>query len=200
MSGFGMQFLGLRRKTGIPPLLATMTTCCGANEERHDRVVAFDAAERVARFNADWYAAATEFGLFSVERQFLVALTPAIDPVFDQAREETDDWENPAWWEHTWGLVELHDNWDLAGAGAASGVLGSRHGYPGFVMSATDGSVFVVGTVWQDSIGVAVVPQPHRSPTLRELAHRNLNLTGRRTAEEREDLLKWLARAECASS
>ncbi|WP_344475943.1 hypothetical protein [Nonomuraea monospora] len=95
-------------------------------------------------------------------------------------------------------MVELHDTWDLAGAGAASGVLGSGHGHPGFAMSATDSSVFVAGTVWQDSIGVAVVPQPHRSPMLQELARRNL--AGRRTAEEREDLLKWLARAEAVSS
>ncbi|MEU0477741.1 hypothetical protein ABZ260_00950 [Streptosporangium sp. NPDC006013] len=191
MSSFGMRFLGLRRGTGIPARIAGMVTSCGPDDGRHDRTVELHDSDRVAKFNADWYEMATEFGLFSTDGRFLVSLSPAVDPVFDQAREEADDWQDPAWWECVWGLVELLSDWDIAGAGAASRVLGSGYGYPGFAMSALDGSVFVVGTQWQDSIGVAVVPTPYRSPTLREMARRNM---GTRTASENEDLIAFLGR------
>ncbi|GAA2915497.1 hypothetical protein GCM10010517_81590 [Streptosporangium fragile] len=196
MLSFGMKLLGIRRGTGIPAFIAGMVTSCGPKEGRRDRVVKLHDPDRIAKFNADWYAMATEFGLFATDRRFLVSLSPAIDPVFDRAREEAEDWEDPAWWESVWGLVELLSEWDLAGAGAASRVLGSGYGHPGFVMSAVDGSVFVVGTVWQDSIGTAVLPTPYCSPTLRDLARRSM---GSRTASENEDLAAWLARGkDCA--
>lgn len=191
MMGFGMRFLCLRRGTGIPARMAGMVTSCGPEEGRRDRVVKLDDPHCIEKFNADWYEMSTEFGLFSADRRFLVSLSPAIDPVFDRAREEADDWEDPAWWERVWGLVELSSDWDLAGAGAASGVLGAGYCTPGFAMSAVDGSVFVVGTVWQDSIGTAVLPEPYRSPTLQELARRSL---GTRTASENEDLIAFLDR------
>ncbi|MEV4476527.1 hypothetical protein [Nonomuraea sp. NPDC049504] len=192
MSAFGMRFLGLKRGTGIPTRLTGVVTCAGGNDGRHDRIISLEDEDRVTRFNAEWYELATEYKLLSADRQFLVALTPAIDPVFAQAREATDDWEDPAWWEYTWGLVELEESWDIAGAGAASGVLGSTYGEPAFVMSSLDGSVFVAGTRWEDSIGVAVVPEPYRSSTLRKLARRNLDV-GRITEEEEKDLRVWLA-------
>ncbi|GII77229.1 hypothetical protein Sru01_22110 [Sphaerisporangium rufum] len=171
-----------------------MVTSCGPEEGRRDRIVKLPDPDRVVKFNADWYEIATEFGLFAADRSFLVALSPAIDPVFDQAREEAHDWEDPVWWQSMWGLVELADDWDLAGQGAASGILGSGYGHPGFSMSAVDGSVFIVGTVWQDSIGTVVLPKPYRSPTLRGLAHRNM---GSRTAAEEEDLIAFLNREHC---
>ncbi|GII67028.1 hypothetical protein Skr01_71130 [Sphaerisporangium krabiense] len=193
MAGFGMRFVCLTRRTGIPAFIAGMATSCSPEEGRRDRVVGLDDPQRVGKFNADWYELSTEYGLFSADRRFLVSLTPAIDPAFNSAREEADDWEDPAWWEHSWGLVELSDEWDLAGAGAASGVLGSEYGHPGFAMSAIDGSVLIAGTVWQDSIGSAVLPKPYRSPTLRELARRNV---GFRTPSENEDLITFLNRNE----
>ncbi|GAA3417959.1 hypothetical protein [Streptosporangium vulgare] len=196
MSSFGMKFLGLRHGTGIPTFVAGRVTSCGQEEGRRDRIVKLDDPNLISKFNSDWHEMATEFGLFSVDRRFLVSLSPAIDPVFDQAREETDDWEAPSWWESVWGLVELLNDWDLAGAGAASRVLGAGYGHPSFAMSAMDGSVFVVGTVWQDSIGTAALPTPYCSPTLRDSARKSL---GSRTAAENEDLKAWLARGkECA--
>lgn len=191
MLAFGMRFLGTRRGTGIPTRIARVTTCAGPEDGRRDRIVDLNDVDLIARFNAEWCALATEHGLFSAERQFLVALTPAIDPAFAQEREETDDWEDPAWWEYVWGLVELQEDWDIAGAGAESGVLGSAYGQPAFVMSAIDGSVFVVGTRWEDGIGVVALPQPYRSSTLRELARRNLEAGGR-TEEEEQDMQAWL--------
>lgn len=196
MLGFGMKFLGLKRRTGIPAFIGGMVTSCGREEGRRDRIVKLHDPDRVMKFNADWYAMATEFGLFSKDRCFLVSLSPAIDPVFDRAREEAEDWKNPVWWESVWGLVELLNDWDLAGAGAASHVLGSGYSHPDFVMSAVDGSVFIAGTVWQDSIGTVVLPMPYCSPTLRSLARRSIRS---RTASEGEDLEAWLARGEeCA--
>ncbi|MEU6781646.1 hypothetical protein ABZ912_20795 [Nonomuraea angiospora] len=174
--------------------MAMVATSAYDEESWHVRAVELSDPNWVAKFNADWYALANELGLFSADRRFLVMLTPAIDPAFDQAREAADDWEDPAWWEHVWGLVELEEGWDLAGAGAASGVLGSGYGSPAFVMSAIDGSVFVVGADWRDSIGVAALPAPHCSAGLQEMARRNLD--SRRTEGEREDLLAWLARGE----
>jgi hypothetical protein len=194
MAGFGLRLLSVRRGTGIPTLIARMATCAGRQDGRRDRIIEQTDPDLVVRFNSDWYDLAIESGLFAIDRQFLVALSPAIDPVFDRARDEADDWQNPAWWEYVWGLVELQENWDIAGAGAESGILGSAYGVPGFAMSATDGSVFVVGTRWEGSIGIAVVPMPYRSRTLRELARRNLDAG--RTEEEKEDLRAWLAREE----
>ncbi|MFF5110015.1 hypothetical protein [Streptosporangium sp. NPDC000509] len=189
----GLKLLDIRHRTGIPTFIAGMVTSCGPQEGRCDQVINLDDPDRVAKFNADWYAMATDFGLFSADRRFLVALSPAIDPVFDQAREETDNWEDPAWWESVWGLVELLDDWDLAGAGAASHVLGSGYGYPEFAMSAIDGSVFVAGTVWQDSIGITVLPAPYCSPTLQDSARKSL---GSRTVSENEDLAAWIVRGK----
>jgi len=195
MSSFGMKYLCLKRETGIPTVMARMVTCCGRDEGRRDRTVESRDPDRIAKFNSDWFEMATDLGLFSAGRRFMVSLSPAIDPVFDQAREETDNWKDPAWWESVWGLVELDSDWDLAGAGAASRVLGAGFGHPSFATSAEDGSVFIVGTVWQDSIGVAAMPEPHRSPTLRELARRNM---GKRTASENRDLAMFLERGkEC---
>lgn len=193
MSSFGMRFLCLKHATGIPTLIAGMVTSCGRGEGRSDRTVKLDDPDRVAKFNSDWFEMATDLGLFSTKRRFMVSLSPAIDPVFAQAREETDNWEEPAWWESVWGLVELHSDWDLAGAGAASGVLGAGFGHPSFAMSAEDGSVFIVGTVWQDSIGIAAMPKPHCSPTLREVARRNM---GSRTVSENRDLAMFLERGK----
>ncbi|MGP3910071.1 hypothetical protein [Nonomuraea sp. 10N515B] len=193
MSDFGMRFLGLRRETGIPAFIAGMVTSCGRDEGRCDRTVKLSDPDRIAKFNVDWYEMATELGLLTEDRRFLVSLSPAIDPVFDQAREQATNWEDPMWWESVWGLVELLGDWDFAGAGAAAGILGSGYGHPGFVMSAIDGSVFVVGTVWQDSIGIAAMPEPYCSPTLRELARRNM---GSRTVAENNDMAAFLVRGE----
>lgn len=192
-SGFGMIFLGLRRGTGIPANLAGSVTSCSRTEGRRDRTVELHDPERIEKFNADWFEMATELGLFSEDHRFLVALSPAIDPIFDQAREAAENWKDPVWWEWVWGLFKLQDGWDLAGAGAESGVLGSGYGYPGFAMSAMDGSVFIVGTVWQDSIGTAALPEPYNSPTLRELARRRM---GKRTDSENRDLAIFLGRGK----
>lgn len=182
MKDCGLRFLGFRRGTGIPPYVAGMITSCCPDEGRRDRTVALDDPVRVPKANADWFELATEFGLFSVDRQFLLSISVPSPGAVD----DTDV-------EGVWGFVELLDDWDIMGAGCAVGVTGSRYGCPAFVMSALDGSVFVQGTVWQDSIGTVVLPNPHRVRSLRDVARLNVGKPYR-TAAEDEDTLAWLAR------
>ncbi|WP_229400403.1 hypothetical protein [Micromonospora okii] len=190
MPGFGLRFLGFKRSTGIPNFVAWSVTSCHPREGRRDRTVGIDDPDRVSKANAGWYALATELKLFSAERLFLVSLDLSIDLAADRGSVD----EDPA--EMVWGLVELLDEWDIMGAGAASRILGWGFGCPGFAMSAVDGSVFVQGTVWQDSIGSSALPCPSQVPSLREMVRKNLGKPYR-TAAENEDALSWLARTDC---
>src|SRR3954469_21026919 len=114
MPTFGFEFLGLRRGTGIPSFAAWTVTSRSPDEGRRDRTVGLNTPDRVALANADWFALASEFGLFSADRQFLLSLEIADD-------DKLADGE-PG--ERVWGLVELHDDWDVMGAGAAAHILG----------------------------------------------------------------------------
>ncbi|MEV5493028.1 hypothetical protein AB0L47_34495 [Streptomyces bobili] len=182
MKDCGLRFLGFRRGTGIPPYVAGMVTSRHSDEGRRDRTAALDDPARVPKANAGWFELATRFGLFSANRQFLLSISvPHPDAV-----DDTDV-------EGVWGLVELLDDWDIMGAGCAVGITGSQCGRPAFVMSALDGSVFVQGTVWQASIGTAVLPNPHRVQSLRDVARLSVGKPYR-TAAEDEDTLAWLAR------
>ncbi|MFE3787084.1 hypothetical protein [Streptomyces goshikiensis] len=181
MTECGLRFLGLRCSTGIPPYLAGMVTSRHPDEGRRDRTVGLDDPDRVAKANADWYELATEFGLFSEERRFLLSLPV---PVASEGADEPP--------EAVWGLVELLDAWDIMGKGGEVGITGWAYGCPAFVMSAVDGSVFVQGTMWQDSMGTAILPAPHCVKALRDVARLNVGKSYR-TAAENEDTLAWLA-------
>ncbi|MEO3777024.1 hypothetical protein ABGB16_09250 [Micromonospora sp. B11E3] len=188
MAGFGFEFLSFERSTGIPSFAAWMVTSTHPNEGRRDRTVGIDDPERVSRANADWYELASDYGLFAEDRRFLVSLeVPLPSPVGGADEEEVG--------ELVWGLVELAEEWDVMGLGAASGVLGWASGCPGFAMSSLDGSVFVQGTVWQESIGTAVLPAPHKVASLREVVRRNVGKSYRTPAED-ADALAWLARGD----
>ena len=182
MKDCGLRFLGFRRGTGIPPYIAGMVTSCHPDEGRRDRTTALDDPARIPKANADWFELATECGLFSADRRFLLYISvPRPD-----AADDTDV-------EGVWGLVELLDDWDIMGAGCAAGITGSQYGSPAFVMSALDGSVFVQGTVWQDSIGTAVLPNPQSVQSLRDIASLSVGKPYQTTAEN-EDTLAWLTR------
>lgn len=185
----GLRFLGLKRSTGIPPYLAGMVTSCHPDEGRRDRTVDLEDPDRVAKANANWHQLAMEYGLFSEERRFLLSLP--ISAGSEGADNSADD-EPP---EAVWGLVELLDGWDIMGKGGEVRITGWDYGCPAFVMSAVDGSLFVQGTMWQDSIGTAVLPVPHRVKALRDIARLNVGKPYR-TAAENEDTLAWLARGD----
>ena len=189
MLNCGLKFLGFKRSTGIPVFAAGMVTSRHPDEGRQDRTVSLEDPDFVAKANADWYALATEFGLFSVDRRFLLSVDLSVD--LDDVEALAPD--EPG--ECVWALVELLDNWDIVGVGAASGITGRTYGDPAFVMSAVDGSVFVQGTMWQDSIGTAVLPTPHRVRSLRDVVRLNVGKLYR-TVDENEDALLWLAREE----
>ncbi|GGY69758.1 hypothetical protein [Streptomyces omiyaensis] len=182
MKSCGLRFLGFRRGTGIPPYLAGTVTSRRTDEGRRDRTAPLDAPDRVARANAGWFELATETGLFSDDRRFLLAVNVPRPGAVDDTDVEA-----------VWSLVELLEDWDIMGAGCEAGITGSRHGFPAFVMSALDGSVFVQGTVWQDGIGTAVLPAPHRVESLRETARLNVGKPYR-SAAENADTLAWLER------
>ncbi|OSP43550.1 hypothetical protein B7767_09545 [Streptomyces sp. 13-12-16] len=184
MKDCGLRFLGFRRGTGIPPYIAGMITSCHPDQGRRDRTVALDDPARVPKANAGWLELATELGLLSAARQFLLSISVPSPGAVD----DTDV-------EGVWGLVELLEDWDIMGAGCAVGITGSRYGCPAFVMSALDGSVFVQGTVWQDAIGTVALPDPHRVRSLRDVARLNVGKPYR-TAAENEDTLTWLARQD----
>ncbi|MBL7498752.1 hypothetical protein I6A84_04410 [Frankia sp. CNm7] len=152
LEGCGLRFLGFRYLTGIPPFAAGMVTSCHPDEGRRDRTVRLDDPDLVSKANADWYALATEFGLFSAERQFLLGISVPIGSGGGKTVSHDEEVEA------VWGLVELLDDWDIMGKGAAAGITGGPYGRPAFVMSAVDGSVFVQGTVWQDCIGTRRPP------------------------------------------
>ncbi|MGC5019819.1 hypothetical protein [Micromonospora sp. DT47] len=189
MAEFGFDFLGIKRSTGIPSFAAWMVTSSHPDEGRRDRTVSLDDPERVSKANADWYTLATDYGLFTDGRRFLVSLEV---PLAAAGGSGPDDEEEA---ELVWGLVQLADEWDVMGVGAASGVLGWGPGCPGFAMSSLSGSVFVQGTVWQDSIGTAVLPAPYKATSLRETVRRNVGKPYR-TVAENEDALAWLALGE----
>ena len=163
---------------------AGMVTSCRPDEGRQDRTAAIDDPVSLSKANADWLEPATLFGLFSADRQFLLAISMPSPGAVD----DTDV-------EGVWRLVELLDDWDIMGAGCAVGVTGGRYGCPAFVMPALDGSVFEQGTVWQDSIGTAVLPHPRRVRSLQDVARLNVGKPYRTTAED-EDALAWLATQE----
>ncbi|MFI6232051.1 hypothetical protein ACIBD9_00650 [Micromonospora sp. NPDC050784] len=183
MADFGFRFLGLRTGTGVPNFAAWMVTSRQPNEGRCDRTVSLDDPDRVAKANADWYELSSEHGLFSKERRFLVSLELPLSDAVDEVGELI------------WGEVELADEWDVMGLGAASGVLGWARGCPGFAMSSLDGSVFLQGTVWQDSIGTAVLPDTYSVASLRDAVRRNVGKPYR-TAADNADALTWLNRAD----
>ncbi|WP_432926351.1 hypothetical protein ACQPZZ_35610 [Microbispora sp. CA-135349] len=189
MKGCGLRFLGFRYSTGIPAFAAGMVTSCYPGEGRRDRTVGLDDPALVPKANADWYALATEYGLFSAKRQFLLSINVPI------GSDEGETAPGNEMVEPVWGLVELLEDWDIMGKGAAAGITGGPYGRPAFVMSALDGSVFVQGTVWQDCIGTAVLPNPHRVQSLRNVVQRSVGKPYR-TAAENEDALTWLARGD----
>jgi len=105
----------------------------------------------VERANAAWFRLAEKYGLFGPGREFLLA-GPACD----------DGDDAPAW-----RRVRLLDDWDLVGAGAASGLLGSRAGCPEFVASSLDGRVAVQCTTEEDGVISIVTTEPWQAPTIR---------------------------------
>jgi hypothetical protein len=63
--------------------------------------------------------------------------------------------------ERQWLRVRLVEPWDLAGLGAASGVLGSGAGRPDFAMLALQGWVAIRATTGEDGVELWALPYPN---------------------------------------
>lgn len=125
----------------------------------------------VAEANKGWYELSRDGGLFSADREFLVAVE----------RHEKE------WW---WARVGLADTWDVMGAGAA-GALGSGFGLPGFAMLSLTGDVIVCGLEWQSSIGAVLVSNFNELQSLREFAEWRAGWQGT-TERDQAAIRSWL--------
>ncbi|MFB8133533.1 hypothetical protein [Streptomyces mirabilis] len=64
--------------------------------------------------------------------------------------------------------VELCDEWDVVGAGCASGLFGAGESNPTFAVTSLSSGVVMVAGYWQVGIGFAVASRPERIAKLRE--------------------------------
>lgn len=170
LSRAGFKFLEVveTRDDLVPYLVARYATYLQAEDGRWDVVIKHDEPNLGARFNAEWERAAQECGLFSTtsdgRREFLLGL----DILTDVSNEEDEEDSHS----YRWVRVQLCDEWDVAGAGCASGLFGTGENNPSFAATSLNGDVVMVAGYWQVGIGFTVVSHPERIATLREHAKR----------------------------
>ncbi|MDT0345854.1 hypothetical protein [Streptomyces litchfieldiae] len=133
-----------------PPLAAVrMLVACRPDEGRRDGWVDEENPGLVDAANEGWFALAREHGLFDpTEREFLLGV-----PTTEEDAE--------------WRRAKLLDTWDLFGAGAATGLLGSAAGRPEFVMSSLDGRAVMQGTTYHHGVTSIAMSELWRVPTVR---------------------------------
>ncbi|MFD3655202.1 hypothetical protein [Streptomyces sp. NPDC058620] len=126
-------------------------------------VIPHKEAALCARINDEWERLALERGLVSKGaeggREFLVGLDISGSDPNEAEPEEISC---------RWVRVELAPEWDVAGAGCASFVLGAGAGNPAFIMASLDGELLMHGGYYQDGIALSVVAHPGSIPRLRE--------------------------------
>ncbi|WP_329276155.1 hypothetical protein [Streptomyces sp. NBC_01451] len=174
----GLRLLGTVDATEplIPPTLATFASSCTTEDGAFGEAVDLDDPRVREEANSEWYRLALRAGLFSgVDRRFLVAVNFA-----DSGPHQ--------WW---WVRVELLDEWDIVGAGAASGILGNGPCRPSFVMLSLDGGIILRCDVGQASIDFSIVLEPHHAQTL--LRHGEWMVVAPRVDElTRAQIRRWL--------
>jgi hypothetical protein len=155
----GLHLIGRGGDGQLPVAAAWLATSARPEDGRRDELVDKNDPELVVKANQGWYRLAEQHGLFTEDRLFLLGVDfagPDAGPLL------------------RWVTVKLGPDWDVMGAGAASGVLGSGVGMPEFVMLRLDGSVIVRGTTWQRSIGSLVLPNPRGVPVIASYVERLL--------------------------
>ncbi|MEV7684121.1 hypothetical protein AB0O64_37130 [Streptomyces sp. NPDC088341] len=154
----------------LPVFAATHAVSCGPETGRQDAYVEYDDPHLIERANRGWYELATSSGLFTADREFLLAL-----PAHRYSAQAADRHRR-----HVWRRVRLLDHWDVMGAacairlgtsayGYAEHLLGGGAGRPGFVMLSLDSGVAVSGTTWQAGISSLAVPNPGRAEVIRRM-------------------------------
>jgi hypothetical protein len=137
-------------------------------------VVDIDDPCRIYKLNAGWYLLATESGLFTEHREFLLKVDYA------------DPGDVP---ELAWVRVQLLDRWDIAGSGVAA--LGS-YDAPEFTVLSVNGRVLMRTTMWGDGrIGTLVIPCPATTSIIRDYIER-MAYNPRYSSTVRQAARTWL--------
>lgn len=160
----------------LPVAAAWLAVSCRREDGRRDETVSKGDPRLIEKANAGWLRLAIRHGFMGDEREFLVGV--------DRAEKDATPILR-------WARVRLSKEWDIMGAGAASGVLGSMAGMPEFVMLSLGGDIIVRGTTWQDSIGSLMVPNPHLIPIFRDYVGRR-NVNPRTAPRDRAEGEAWL--------
>ncbi|MGW7606102.1 hypothetical protein ACWGKW_02230 [Streptomyces sp. NPDC054766] len=160
----------------LPVAAAWLATSCRREDGRRDETVDRGDPRLIEKANDGWFRLVLDYGFLGDDQEFLLGVNYADDGSVPILR---------------WARVRLLEEWDIMGAGAASGVLGSAAGLPEFAMLSLDGNVVLRGTTWQKSIGSLAVPNPHRVNIIRDyVARRSAN--SRTPATERAEGEAWL--------
>ncbi|WP_338693006.1 hypothetical protein V2W30_01675 [Streptomyces sp. Q6] len=114
----------------------------GRFDSRPDEVADVDEPGLADKVNASWYRMAVDHGLFSEEREFLLAV--------DFALPEDEDVEGEY---RGWARVRLLDEWDVVRSEVAQfrssmGDLLTERFVPEFTVVSLDGQVLMNTTVW----------------------------------------------------
>jgi hypothetical protein len=173
----GLQWCAAEAVGGALPVAAAwLATSCRREDGRRDETVRRDDPQLIEKANDGWFRLARDHGFLGEDREFLLGVNHADDESVPILR---------------WARVRLLQEWDIMGAGAATGILGSAAGLPEFAMLSLDGNVILRGTVWQESIGSLLVPDPHRVKIIRDYVERR-SANPRTPAAERAEGEAWL--------
>ncbi|MEH0581602.1 MULTISPECIES: hypothetical protein [Streptomyces] len=173
----GLQWCAAEAGGGALPVTAAwLATSCRREDGRRDETVRRDDPQLIEKANDGWFRLARDHGFLGEDREFLLGVNHADDESVPILR---------------WARVRLLQEWDIMGAGAATGILGSAAGFPEFAMLSLDGNVILRGTVWQETIGSLLVPDPHRVKIIRDYVERR-SANPRTPAAERAEGEAWL--------
>ncbi len=171
-----------RASVRLPVLAARVAVSCRRDEGRidaaPDEVADIEDPARVEKLNAGWIRLAEEHGLFTEDREFLLAVNYTNDP--DSAGPEL-----------AWVRVRLLDGWNIAeGTVAALGTPVS----PEFVAMSADEKALLMTTLWGNgTTSTLVVPAPSTVGTMRRRVGHMARDSGYPPAV-REAARAWLTR------
>ena len=171
----GVTLLAIEQTVTSCPPEAACATSCGPWDGRVDIVVEYDSPDPLQEVDDAWFELASRFGLFGESGEFLLLVNLHDDPY------DSDLY---------WARVRLQENWTVAGSSSAT-INGPAR--DGLATMSPSGDVIIVGTTNQEDMSVLAVPRPHRASAIRKFAQFMLR-DGKLTADEAENLKRWLAR------
>ncbi|UNO40245.1 hypothetical protein [Streptomyces sp. MST-110588] len=188
ISAAGFNFIEVvgTRDDLTPVGVALYVTQLYEQDGRHDVMISHDEPDLHSRINTEWERVAHECGLFSVagdgRPEFLIGIDTSMNPS-DEAEFRS----------YRWARVSLCENWDIAGSGCESGLLGAGPNNPTFAMMSVQGDVVMVAGYWQIGIGFSIVSHPEQIVKLQEHAKRIASYEHIETAQ-RNWAERWVTR------